>query len=240
MPNTARTHFDEDIGRVEALLAHARQLENNGDPERVWQDIRLSAVAMSIGAMDAYLCDKYVDCLSSVLRAYSQDKWVGTLPKDYRNERLPAGFVLDTSRSKRPGWNIRMAARSIMEKENVLSLSRVDEMFNPILPSGKKLWADFIPTIIDLGRKRLSGPRTNAEIAALTGKQKEKATRKAISTMKGRISEIAQIRHDWIHNCSRPKSAIGKLGHQAAELRIRDVKDVVTALDDHIETNRKA
>ena len=177
MANTARTHFDEDLTRAEEMLGHAKLMQDAGTQERLCQDIRIASIATAIGAMDAYLCDKYVDCLTSVLKAYWQGKWRGDLPSFYARAKLPAGFVLDTSRTRRPGWSIRMAARRIMERETILSLSKVDEMFNPILPSGQKIWADMVPALLALGRKRLTGPKTVSEVAALTGSRKGRLTR---------------------------------------------------------------
>jgi hypothetical protein len=238
MSNTSRAHFDEDIIRSEGMLDHARDLEADGSARRTFQDIRVASLAMSIGAMDAYLCDKYVDCLTAVLNTYSRGRWRGDLPGGSAKEKLPAGFVLDTSRSRRPGWGIRMAARKVMERENILSLRRIDDMFNPILPTGQKIWAEFVPALIALGRKRLTGI-TPSEMAALTGSRKGDATKKAATAVRDRIAGISQIRNDWIHNCARPKTAIQEWTHGEAATRIRDVKDVIYALDDHIEAHRK-
>jgi hypothetical protein len=240
MANTARTHFDDDIARVEVLVEHANALESSHREERLYNDIRCSAIAMSVGAMDAYLCDKYVDCLTVVLQNYSRGAWNSDLPPDYANKKLPVGFILDTSRQVRPLWGIRMAVRKLMERENVLSLSKINEMFNPILPDGQKLWADFIPALLSLGRKTLTGPKNASEIGTLSGTAKTQATKKAISSVQLRIKSIAQIRHDWIHNCSRPKNAVKSYTHGEAAGRIRDIRDVVVALDDHIEYYRKA
>lgn len=235
MPNTARHHFDEDIQRAEALHGHA-----DGLPGRLATDTRSAAIAMAVGAMDAYLCDAYVDCLTSVLRAYRNGAWSGDLPAFYFNQQLPAGEVLDTSRASRPQWGIRMAARRVMEKDNMLSITRVKDHFNPILPTGEKIWADFLPRLLALGYKRLTGPRTQAEIDALQGDQKNAAVNKAISTVMQRLGGIIQIRHDWVHNCGRPKVAITAYTSGEAAARLADVRAFVDALDDHLEDHRLA
>lgn len=240
MVTTARVHFNEDNQRSIAMLDQAKALEDAGAEQRLCQDIRISAIALSVGAMDAYLCDKYVDCLVKVLRAYMNGDWLGDLPSSYRKERLPAGDILDTSRQSRPAWGIRMAARNIMEKDNFLSISRVNEMFNPILPSGQKLWPEFIGKMLNHQLKHLTGPKTAAKIAALSGKDKEIATKKAISTLKERIAAIIQIRHDWIHNCARPKTAIAKYTDGEARSRVRDIRLFIETFDNHIETHRRA
>ncbi len=146
MAKTHRRHFDEDISRAEAILATAKA--RKGDA-RVSSDLRLSPVSMAVGAMDAYLCDAYVDCLTAVLRAYVTGQWNGgQLPSHYAKQQLPAGEVLDSSRTERPLWSLRMAARSVMERGNMLTLSRVPEQFNGILPDRHKLWVGLIDRLI--------------------------------------------------------------------------------------------
>lgn len=240
MPVTARQHFDEDLNRVRAILDQADALEAQFASQRLVADLRSTAIAMSTGAMDAYLCDAYVDCLSSVLRAYRQGTWTGDLPSYYSKERLPAGAVLDASRPYRPLWAIRMAARNIMARENILSIADVDKRFNPILPPGQKIWAAFLPSLLVLDHRRLTGRKTASEINALTGKAREKATKKAISAVKDRIHDIAQIRHDWIHNCGRPKVTIKTYSKGQATQRIRHVEFFVHTLDVHLEAHRLA
>lgn len=240
MVNTARAHFDEDIARAEEMCAQAKRLEDAGSSQRLYGDTRIAAIGLSVGALDAYLCDKYVDCLSSVLKAYSSGKWQGRLPAYYSKQLLPAGEILDRSRGSRPLWSIRMAARSIMEKDNMLSVSRIESMFNPILPDQQKLLSSLVPTLIDYGWKKFTGPNSNAEIDALTGKPKEKATKKSISVLKERIGETIQIRHDWIHNCGRPKSSVKDYTDRQACERIREIKSLIVEFDDHIEAHRKA
>ena len=171
VPVTARRYFDDDIGRASALLVQASKLHNGG-ATRLATDFRSASVAMAVGAMDAYLCDKYVDCLTSVLREYRCGSWPGNLPRFYAKQQLPAGEVLDTSRAARPLWAIRMAARSVMEKDNMLSISRIKDHFNPILPSGQKIWVDFLPRLLSHNLQVLTGPLTATQIAALRGAKK--------------------------------------------------------------------
>jgi hypothetical protein len=235
MPDTARRHFDEDIQRSLALHAQAQQLAG-----RLGTDVRSGAIAMAVGGMDAYLCDAYVECLTSVLRAYRNGAWTGDLPGFYAKQQLPAGEVLDTSRTQRPQWGIRMAARSVMEKDNMLSIGRVKDHFNPILPGTQKIWVHFLPRLLDHGLRRLTGPRSENDINALQGDAKTAAVNKAIATVKGRLGSIIQVRHDWIHNCGRPKLAITTWTHGEAAARIRDIRIFVDALDDHLEQHRLA
>lgn len=195
---------------------------------------------MSVGALDAYLCDAYIECLTSVLRAYFMGNWQGNLPAFYKKQLLPAGELLNNSRMMRPLWSIRMAARRVMEREDMLNISRLNDHFNPILPGGHKIWVDFLPALLAHGRKRLTGPRSAAEIAAVVGHARTAATNRAIDAVKSRLAGIVQIRHDWAHNCGRPKVAIITYTHGEAASRIRDVRDFIQDLDDHLEAHRLA
>jgi hypothetical protein len=67
---------------------------------------------------------------------------------------------------------------------------------------------------------------------------REKATKKAIATMTKRIGSIVQIRHDWIHNCGRPKRSIQQFSHGEAAGRIRHIGILVREFDDHTEEHR--
>jgi hypothetical protein len=236
MATTHRRHFDEDIARAEAILATARS--RKGDA-RLPSDLRLSAVSMAVGAMDAYLCDAYVDCLTAVLRAYVTGQWKDDhLPSHYAKQQLPAGEVLDSSRRVRPLWSLRMAARSVMERGNMLTMSRVPEQFNGVLPDSHKLWVGLIDRLIGFGYKRLTGV-TGPEVNKLSGKPLEQAKKRAIKTFFNRISDTIQIRHDWAHNCGRPKTAIKTFSHAQARDRIREIRLFVTAFDDHLQQHRK-
>jgi hypothetical protein len=86
VPTKFRTHSNEDIGRAENLLARSHVMEDAGEPGQLYKDVRLSSVALAVGALDAYLSDAYVDCLTAVLRAY-------TLEREYAT----SGFSLKTS-----------------------------------------------------------------------------------------------------------------------------------------------
>ena len=83
MPTTFRTHFDDDITRAQNILAHSRAMDDAGEPERLYKDLR---------------------------------------------QMLPEGEILKSTRQHRPLWRVRMAARKVMEKDNLLSLSRLEEI----------------------------------------------------------------------------------------------------------------
>lgn len=236
MPTTAKTYFDEDITRAKALLTHALALDGNGVTQ-MSRDIRGAAVAMAVGAMDAYFCDKYVDCLTKALSAYSTGVWPGQFPSSYRKQQLPAGEVLDASRPHRPRWGIRMAARAVMEKDYMYSLTRLDDAFNGSLPTGQKLWDGIAGDLAALGRKRFT-TYLAADLAHLQGKALQDARKKVIATVKQRIGMTVQFRHDWIHNCSRPKAAIVNYTHGKATAAIGEIKSLIEVFETHVEKHR--
>ncbi|QDU79319.1 hypothetical protein Pla110_10270 [Polystyrenella longa] len=239
MSTTPFLHFTEDIERVEAILNLAEQQLLAGGEALIINDLHASAIASSFGAMDAYLCDKYVDCVTAVLKAYVEKKWQGDLPAHYAKTMLPAGEVLKTTRQSRPNWGIRMSARKLMERNNMLSISIIHEHFNPILSSDHKLWGDFIPILIAKNRKRFTKVVPD-DLLGLNNEKTLKLRKSAIAAVKKRIGSIVQIRHDWIHNCGRPKSSINKYSKGQAKAFVNDIKTLVQELDKFIEDNRRA
>jgi hypothetical protein len=130
-----------------------------------------------------------------------------------------------------------MAARAAMEKDFLYSLSRLDEAFNGILPSGQKLWDGIVDALAALGRRRFTTHLT-MDLAALTNKPLQDARKKVIATVKNRIAITVQFRHDWIHNCSRPKAAIVNRTHGEARTAINEIKSFVEIFETHIEAHR--
>lgn len=238
MPRTARSHFDQDIFRAYRIHGQGAAMGANPADPVLKNDLLLASAAMSIGALDAYLCDAFVDCLTAALRAYRGGTWVGAFPSGYAKQNLPAGILL-AKKASRPNWAIRMASRHLMERQNILSITRLEELFNPILPVSQKLWGTFIVTLIAHNRVRLT-KHTASTITGLTGKPLADAKKEAVAAVKKRFASIIQDRHDWIHNCSRPKSAIKQTNDKAAKRVIDDVKLLIAKLDDHIESHRRA
>lgn len=239
MPTTPKNHFDADIARAFALHAKAKALQIAGDTTQLPEDIRGAGVAMAVGAMDAYFCDKYVDCLTKALQSYSAKTWVGSFPSAFRQQLLPAGEVLDASRTHRPKWGIRMAAKAVMEKDNMYSLSRLDDVFNGILPAGHKLWLGIVPQLAALGRRRFTKYITS-DLAALTGKPLQDARKAVVNSVKKRIGITVQFRHDWIHNCARPKGAIVNYTEGEAKAAMNEIKSLVDIFETHVEAHRLA
>lgn len=192
MPTTARNHFDDDISRARAVYALA-VTTNQSDPTLA-EDIGRVAIAFGVGAMDAYLCDAFTDTLARCLKNCRRTN--RALPGGYKKLELPIGPLM-IPYGKRQNWALRMAARALMERDNLLQLSRLKELFNPALPRGQKLWDDLAPAYVSLNRRRLTNISSTG-YAALSGVAKSKAPKKASSAVLARIGEIVQRRHDAI------------------------------------------
>jgi hypothetical protein len=229
MPTTARRHFDDDFARATELLAQAQTCEE----EPLKTDLARCAIAFGVGALDAYLCDAFLDALARKMKQCRRDDTA--LPAGYAKLLIPAGPLL-SSYEARPNWGLRMAARAMMEKDNMLQLGRIKDLINPVLPDGQKLWIDVAPSFIALDRKRLAGISTS-EYAALSTREKVSARRKAAAAVLRRVGVVVQRRHDIVHNCDRPKNAPQALKIGSARNMLTDVGSFVAVTDKHIDAN---
>jgi len=234
MPTTAKQHFDNDITRAKALQNYSEPNEPHNI--MVIKDLYRAAVTFAVGALDAYLCDAYVDCLTAALRTCKEDK-TRKLPPEYAKELLPAGPLIAHSYEIRINWAFRMAARLRMEKYNLLQISRIKDMVNPVLPPGQKLWVEIAEQYIALDVKRLTGI-TQREYSGKDTKNKQKAREKAAGAILRRIGNIIQRRHDIVHNCDRPKVAVQQITRQETKAMITDVETFVRILDRHLDNHR--
>jgi len=213
---------------------HDLAIANEATDPPLAADIGRVAVAFGVGALDAYLCDAFTDTLARCLKSCRQN--AHAVPSGYRALELPIGPLMAEYRA-RQNWGLRMAARALMEKDNMLQLGRLKALLNPALPVGCKLWEDLAQSYVDLDRKRLAGIR-KSECAALTGQAKAKAPRAVSAAVLARMGQIVQRRHDVVHNCDRPKTAKQPLTLVQAKKMLTDVGDFVSVLDDHLAAYR--
>jgi hypothetical protein len=232
MPHTARRHFDDDITRAWAMHDLARETVEQDTP--LADDVGRVSVAFGVGALDAYLCDAFVDTLARCLKSCRRN--AHQPPAGYALLELPIGPLM-ADYPTRSNWGLRMAARALMEKDNLLQLGRLKDLFNPALPQGQKLWVDLAPSFADLNRKRLSGFRKD-EYAGLSGQEKSRGPNRVSAHVLRRMGEIVQRRHDIVHNCDRPKSAKQWLSLGQAKAMLVDVHDFVKVLDAHLDAHR--
>lgn len=203
MPGTPRTHFNQDIERAAALVAHAAAMHPANPAEVLLRDDLLrSGWMFAVGAMDAYFCDAYVSLLVKSLRAKSLQSNVA-LPSFVTKIKVPIGSIM-AAYANRPNWRWRMAARQMMEKDNVLALDTVRDLFNPFFPADHKFFSELIDDWI-------TRPHATAHIfgiaraayLATQNKAREDARKSASRHFFARFKAIIQRRHDCIHNCDR-------------------------------------
>lgn len=237
VPKTALQHFDDDIGRAKALLAHADSLPTATSVQQTLRsDILRSAWMFAVGSLDAYFCDAYTDVIAASLIAKRRQPSV-TLPDFFLNIKLPVRAILEEYDS-RDNWRWRMAARDLMEKEHVLSLATIQKLFNKFCRKGHKFFNDVIERWIahQDARQRLFGMKY-ADYQKLTGKEKDQARRDADAQLADRFDEIFQRRHDCIHNCDRPRNRPQKLNISGSVLKvIQDVEFLVMRCDEHLNS----
>lgn len=198
-------HFQGDITRARALRIHAETLT----PGELRRDILRASWMMAVGAFDAYFCDAYGDLLARTFRASKIQPEV-ILPSRMKNISVPIPIVLTQDLSG--GWAWRMIARDLIEKDNILSVKKIKDLLNVFFrPSHKLFTPDGQPLNRWIERQqtmhRLFGFQRTAYRQA-TGATKAQFRKDAIKKLDERLGMIFQRRHDCIHNCDRPKSAI--------------------------------
>jgi hypothetical protein len=202
---TPINHFIEDIQRAKNILTHAAGLPAGP----VKNDILRASWMMAVGSLDAYFCDAYGDLLARTFRAKIAQPAV-ELPAKMKTIKVPIPVILNNTLND--GWLWRMIARDLIEKDNVLAIKKITELFNVFFRSSHKLFtANGAPLDRWIMRQqsmhRIFGfTRTNYRRA--TGTIKSNLKKNALDHMMERFEIIFQRRHDCIHNCDRPKTAI--------------------------------
>ncbi len=188
----------------------------------------------AVGALDAYFCDAYTDIVAATVISKSRHNALN-LPDFFYEIRFPVRAVLEPY-SNNLNWRWRMAARKMMERENVLSLATVQMLFNKFFRRGQRFFGDLMPTWIvhPNARRRVFGV-TAARYQAMTPVQQQAAARDALDRLEDRFASIVQRRHDCIHNCDRPRVSPQPLPSADVVLRvIEDIEFLVRRCDEHI------
>ncbi|MEO6807663.1 MAG: hypothetical protein ABI353_00930 [Isosphaeraceae bacterium] len=129
-----------------------------------------------------------------------------------------------------------MAAQKMMERENVISLSTVQTLFNKFFRKGHKFFRDQFGAWMSRpdAKTRLFGVLPAAYIAK-NSQDKSAAREAAIDQFEERFRTIFQRRHDCIHNCDRPRVSPQPLDKGGTVLKvIQDVEFLVHRSDEHI------
>ncbi len=235
MPATALNHFNQDVARARAIVAHADPLpRTNAAEEMLRSDLLRSAWMFAAGAMDAYFCDAYTDIVAATIISKSRHP-AANLPDFFYDIRFPIRAILEPY-ANNDNWRWRMAARKMMERENVLSLPAVQTLFNKFFRKGHRLFRDRMADwIVHPGAKKRLFGITRAAFNALPANQKGQGIEDAQEQMEERYRNLFQRRHDCIHNCDRPKVAPQALQLGGTVLNvIQDAEFLVHRCDEHI------
>ena len=82
----------------------------------------------AVGGLDAYYCDAYTDVVAAAI--ISKNRYLAmVLPGFFYEIKFPIRAILEQYTNNQ-NWRWRMAARRMMERENVLSLDTVRSLFN--------------------------------------------------------------------------------------------------------------
>jgi hypothetical protein len=234
VPATALQHFHDDIARAKAIVAHADPLPTGTPAQQlIRSDLLRSAWMFAVGALDAYFCDAYTDLVAATVSSKARQPSI-TLPEFFYEIKFPVRSILEEYDN--PNWRWRMAARKMMERENVLSLSTIQTLFNKFFPEDRRLFRSLLDTWISRpdSKKRLFGVTRTAYLA-MDGADKETARKQANQQMQDRFEAIFQRRHDCIHNCDRPRMSPQPLHLGSTVMKvIQDVEFLVHRCDEHI------
>jgi hypothetical protein len=230
MMDTARNHFDQDAARARNLLAAAAC--TNHAPQ-VQTDILRASWMTAVGAIDAFFSDVYADLISRMIRIIEKEPGVN-IPDRWKNLKMPVAAVLSPASS---GWRWRMAARQLIEDENVLSLKKVKGLFNQFCRDDQKIMqkGSIGGWIQDpSARQRMFGTTRNP-YRALDAAGKRAANEEAIKRLNGRFEVIFQRRHDCIHNCDRPRTALQTITPDHVRKTIEDVEFLADRCQNHLD-----
>ncbi len=217
---SAKAHFDTDLARARALMVNAAQVPVCED------DMLRSALMFAVGACDAYFADAYGDLISRVLRAKELEPAI-SLPDRLNNLKMPVTAILRPAAM--PGWRWRMAARELVEKENVLSFEQIRNLFNQFFPKKKGLLSRdrVCDWMAHPNAKRRQFGTTAALLAVVPPANLNAAKEKALEHLEAKFGAVFQRRHDCIHCCDRPKFAVQTINLPAVQKKIEDIEFLV-------------
>jgi hypothetical protein len=194
---------------------------------------------MAVGALDAYYCDAYTDVVAATASSKSRQPAM-TLPEWVYEIEFPIRAILEDYDNT--NWRWRMAARKMMERENVISLSAIQTLFNKFFRKDKRFFRDLLGVWISRpdATIRLFGV-SSSDYLAMKGTAQHKARENASDQFEDRFRAIFQRRHDCIHNCDRPRMSPQPLDKGGTVLKvIQDIEFLVHRSDEHINAEFRA
>ena len=204
-------------------------------PNRCFAATCYAAPGCSRRPVDAYFCDAYTDLVAATIISKSRHDLM-TLPDFFYNIRFPVARAILETPAVNVNWRWRMAARKMMERENVLSLDEVKKLFNKFFREHHKFFGDLLDAWIrhPQAKKRLFGVASAVFVSSNPAAQ-DAARKVAKVQLEERFEMIIQCRHDCIHNCDRPKMAPQRLVKGGTVIKvIEDVKFLISRCDEHI------
>lgn len=235
MPKTALSHFRQDVSRAREIVQHADPMPQSTQAERLLRSDLLRAGWMfTVAGLDAYFCDAYTDLVAATIIAKSNHTGM-VLPEFFHEVKFPIRAILEPYTNK-TNWRWRMAARKMMERENVLSLEAIRKLFNKFFRKGQRLFGDVLSSWIvhPEARRDLFGIG-GKRFAKLSPAEQQKAVGNAQQIMEDRFKEIFQRRHDCIHNCDRPRVKPQPLTYASEVSEVIDIVEfLVCRCDEHI------
>lgn len=225
---TAKSHFDSDIIRARELTSSSTAVPTCAD------DMLRAGFMFAVGACDAFFADSYADLISRVLRAKEIQPAIA-LPGRLNNLRIPVTTMLRVT--EMPGWRWRMAARELVEKENVLSFEQIKTLFNQFFPKKEGLLSQerVFSWLSNPSAKRRFFGATSGDYAKVSPADQNKFKAKILQHFELRYAGIFQRRHDCIHCCDRPKNAVQSINLMAAQKKIEEVVFLVNACHRELE-----
>lgn len=187
----------------------------------------------AVGALDAYYCDAYTDLIAATASSKSRQSAI-VLPDWFYEIKFPIRAILEEY--DYANWRWRMAARKMMERENVTKLATIQSLFNRFFRKGRRFFFDLLDAWISRpdARIRLFGV-SRVDYLAMNDADKHKARENARDQFEDRFRAIFQRRHDCIHNCDRPRMSPQPLDKGGTVLKVvQDVAYLVERSDEHI------
>jgi hypothetical protein len=218
---TPMRHFQEDIERARQLVAHADPMAASV----VREDIMRAAWMTGVGAADAFFCDAYADLIARTLRAKQAEPNI-EIPDRLLNLKVPVVTVIRDAPNE--NWRWRMVARGLIEDETVLSIGKIKKLFNHFFRSTHKLFSspEFDRWVLHADwQQRLFGIN-KTDYRRLAANDLTTGRTNASNHFGKRYEYIFQRRHDCIHNCDRPKSAIDTTHIRSADYVGRVLFDI--------------
>jgi hypothetical protein len=187
----------------------------------------------AVGALDAYFCDAYSDLIAATVSSKSRQPTIA-LPEFFYEIRFPIRAILEEYAN--PNWRWRMAARKLMERENVLSLTTIQSLFNKFFREDRRFFHGLLDDWITHpdAKYRVFGITPGA-YRLLTSGNKDKARKRAMDQIKERFGVVFHRRHDCIHNCDRPRMSPQPLKGGTVLRVIQDVEFLVFRCNEHID-----